>query len=82
MIVNGKEIILQKEISVIDFLKKEGYDATKVAVEKNGGIVPKKNFEVETISDIDKIEIVSIEGVGTSFSIPRVHLKQQEYNKN
>ena len=64
MIVNGKEIVLQKEISIMDFLKKEGYDTTKVAVEKNGGIVPKKNFETEILSDIDKIEIVSFVGGG------------------
>jgi len=64
MIVNGKEIVLQKEISVMDFLKKEGYDATKVAVEKNGDIIPKKNFEAEMLSDIDKIEIVSFVGGG------------------
>jgi len=64
MIVNGKEIVLQKEISVMDFLKKEGYDAIKVAVEKNGDIIPKKNFEAEMLSDIDKIEIVSFVGGG------------------
>jgi len=64
MIVNGKEIVLQKEISVMDFLKKEGYDVTKVAVEKNGYIIPKKNFEAEMLSDIDKIEIVSFVGGG------------------
>ena len=64
MIVNGKEIVLQKEISVMDFLKKEGYDATKVAVEKNGDIIPKKNFEAEMLSDIDKIEIVCFVGGG------------------
>jgi len=64
MIVNGKEIVLQKEILVMDFLKKEGYDVTKVAVEKNGDIIPKKNFEAEMLSDIDKIEIVSFVGGG------------------
>jgi len=48
----------------MDFLKKEGYDATKVAVEKNGDIIPKKNFEAEMLSDIDKIEIVSFVGGG------------------
>jgi len=64
VIVNGKEIVLQKEISIVDFLEKEGYDTTKVAVEKNGGIVPKKNFDSEILSDIDKIEIVSFVGGG------------------
>jgi len=64
MIVNGKKIILKKEISIMDFLKKESYDTTKVAVEKNGNIVPKKDFEAEMLSDIDKIEIVSFVGGG------------------
>jgi len=64
MIVNGKEIILKKEFSIMDFLKKESYDTTKVAVEKNGNIVPKKDFETEILSDSDKIEIVSFVGGG------------------
>ena len=64
MIVNGKEIVLQKEISIMDFLKKQGYDTTKVAVEKNGDIVSRKKFETEILLDIDKIEIVCFVGGG------------------
>jgi len=64
VIVNGKEIVLQKEISIMDFLKKQGYDTTKVAVEKNGDIVSRKKFETEILLDIDKIEIVCFVGGG------------------
>jgi len=64
MIVNGKEIVLQKESSIMEFLEKEGYDPTKVAVEKNGGIVPKIKFETEILSDNDKMEIVCFVGGG------------------
>jgi len=64
MYVNGQQKIIQKEISIIEFLEKEGYDIHKVAVEKNGSIVPKKDFKTEMLSDSDKIEIVSFVGGG------------------
>lgn len=64
MYVNGQQITIQDEISVNEFLKKEGYDAQKVAVEKNGNIIPKKFFETEMLSGNDKVEIVSFVGGG------------------
>jgi thiamine biosynthesis protein ThiS len=64
MIVNGKEIILQKEISVYELLLNEGFDPQRVAVEKNKNIIPRKNFEIEIIGDSDKIEIVTFVGGG------------------
>lgn len=64
MLVNGKEIILQREISVSQFLKNEGYNEKKVAVEKNGQIVPKRCFESEILLNEDKIEIVCFVGGG------------------
>ena len=64
MYVNGRQIIIQNEISINEFLVKEGYDTQKVAVEKNGSIVPKKSFETEMLSDNDKLEIVAFVGGG------------------
>ncbi|MDR0308035.1 MAG: sulfur carrier protein ThiS [Chitinispirillales bacterium] len=64
MIVNGKEIILQKEISLKVFLEKKGYDLARIAVEKNGIIVEKNSFETEKLCCSDKIEIVSFVGGG------------------
>jgi len=64
MYVNGQQITIQNEISINEFLKKEGYDTQKVAVEKNGDIIPRKFFKTEMISDKDKLEIVCFVGGG------------------
>ena len=64
MYVNGQHILLQNTISLNDLLEKEGYDTQRVAVEKNGNIVPKKNFQTEMLCDSDKLEIVHFVGGG------------------
>ena len=64
MHVNGEQLNIQGEISLSEFLKEHSYDAKRVAVEKNGNIVPRKDFETETLSDGDKIEIVHFVGGG------------------
>ena len=64
MRVNGAEVILQGECSLGAFLKKEGYDVSRVAVERNGEIVPKSAFETEMLCDNDRLEIVAFIGGG------------------
>ena len=64
MYVNGQELSVEGEISLSEFLERQGYDAQRVAVEKNGIIVPKKSFAAERLSDSDKLEIVSFIGGG------------------
>lgn len=64
MYVNGNQIVLQNEITLKEFLKKEGYDPLKVAVEKNGCIVPGKSYETEPLTDEDRLEIVTFVGGG------------------
>ena len=64
MRVNGQFIVVPDSISLQEFLEKEGYDPKRVAVEKNGNIVPKKSFETEKLSDSDKLEIVCFVGGG------------------
>ena len=64
MRVNGQYITVQNPVSLSDFLKKEGYDAQRVAVEKNGNIVPKKSFDREMLNDNDKLEVVCFVGGG------------------
>ena len=64
MYVNGRQIAMTDGMSVMDLLKKEGYDAQRVAVEKNGKIVPKGSFGTEKLSGGDRIEIVSFVGGG------------------
>ncbi|MCL2065052.1 MAG: sulfur carrier protein ThiS [Candidatus Cloacimonetes bacterium] len=64
MIVNGKEVHLEAKVFLLDFLKKHNYDLNRIAVEKNGMIVPKKSFDTELICNNDKIEIVNFVGGG------------------
>jgi len=64
MLANGRQVAMENETPLSEFLKSEGYDAQRVAVEKNGKIVPKKMFESEILSDRDRLEIVSFVGGG------------------
>jgi len=64
MVVNGRQVTLHTEMTLSEFLVNEGFDLLKVAVEKNGGIVPKKDFADEMVSDADKLEIVNFVGGG------------------
>lgn len=64
MTVNGQALTLQAEISLGEFLKQQGYDLQTVAVEKNGGIVPKKDFAAEPLVDTDTLEVVCFVGGG------------------
>ena len=64
MFVNGKEIKIEKTLSLKNFLEKEKYIIERVAVEKNGSLVPKKLFDTEMLTDDDTLEIVHFVGGG------------------
>ena len=64
MRVNGEEKILGGECTLKAFLEREGYAADRVAVEKNGGIIPKIRFENELLCENDRLEIVAFVGGG------------------
>ena len=64
MYVNGEFRIIIDRISLYDFLLNEGFDIDRVAVEKNKIIVHKRDFEVEMLSDSDRLEIVHFVGGG------------------
>lgn len=64
MKVNGKDKMLEKPVSVSDFLVSEGYRPEIVAVERNGEIIPKKNFSETMLENSDVIEVVSFMGGG------------------
>ena len=53
-----------KGISVSDYLIENGYDLNRVAVELNGDILPKRDYETTYFNDGDSIEIVSFVGGG------------------
>lgn len=64
MIVNGKEIEISIGTSLKDFLLSSGYDPSRVAVELNGKISPRKTFEEVILKNTDSMEIVSFVGGG------------------
>lgn len=64
MKVNGEICTYEAEMTVQSLLKKRGHDPQRVAVEKNGQIVPRARFAEEMLHEDDVIEIVQFVGGG------------------
>jgi len=62
--VNGNEIPAKENMTVRQLLEEQGFRADRVAVELNGTICPKSQFDKVILKDTDKIEIVSFVGGG------------------
>ena len=61
MKINGKEIKLETQTILSGILKDQGL---KIAVMKNGDIVPKAEYDKTLINDNDSLEVVSFVGGG------------------
>ncbi len=61
--ING-ELFDVAGISVKAYLLAGGYDLMRVAVERNGDIVPKAEYETTRLCDGDSVEVVSFVGGG------------------
>ncbi|GAA0178370.1 sulfur carrier protein ThiS [Clostridium sediminicola] len=64
MKVNGSIITLGESKSLYDFLKDQNYDITRIAVERNGEIVPKLMYKSIMLNYDDTIEVVTFVGGG------------------
>lgn len=62
--VNGECIENIAEKNVAEYLAESGYDMKRVAVELNGNILPKSQYEVTVLQDGDSVEVVSFVGGG------------------
>ncbi|RHR25103.1 sulfur carrier protein ThiS [Clostridium sp. AF19-22AC] len=62
--VNGKDRMFTAGKTVMDLLREMKYPAERVAVERNGDIVPKRCFSEVCLEDGDTIEVVSFVGGG------------------
>ena len=60
----GKKIALEMPVTVLEFLQQQGYNAQRVAVERNGEIVRRADFEKELLRDEDTVEVVTFVGGG------------------
>ena len=64
MKVNGEQIQLTKATTLEEFLKEQGYNIQRIAIERNDEIVPRENFSEVMLSDSDIIEVVHFRGGG------------------
>lgn len=64
MKVNGKEYTLTSKMTLRTFLAQEGYDESRIVVERNLEIVPKGTYGEVMLLDGDSLEIVHFVGGG------------------
>ncbi|MGE0015188.1 MAG: sulfur carrier protein ThiS [Candidatus Methanomethylophilaceae archaeon] len=64
MKANGKDIKVPEGTTLHEFLVSAGYDTSRVAVELNGSVSPRKTYKDIMLKDTDSIEIVSFVGGG------------------
>ena len=62
--VNGREVELEADMSVEEFLRSQGFDLRYIAVEADGEILSKTLWETTQISDFKIYEIVEFVGGG------------------
>ena len=61
--INGEQFDIS-DINVKKYLIDSGYDLMRVAVELNGEILPKSEYENTNLNDGDSVEVVSFVGGG------------------
>ena len=61
--INGENLDVSGK-SVAEYLNSAGYDRMRVAVELNGDIVPKAQYDDTIFKDGDNVEVVSFVGGG------------------
>ena len=63
IMINGKEFDIAGR-TLTEYLASADYDLKRVAVERNGDIVPKSQYGETVLTDGDNIEVVSFVGGG------------------
>ena len=61
--VNGEELDIAGK-TITEFVLTTEYDSKRIAVERNGDIVPKAQYSETVLEDGDNLEIVSFVGGG------------------
>ncbi len=62
--INGESIANIDGKTVAEYLAESGYDTKRVAVELNGDILPKAQYDSTVLQDGDSVEVVSFVGGG------------------
>lgn len=61
--INGESLDIAGK-TIEEYLAATNYDAKRIAVERNGDIVPKAQYGDTVLKDGDRIEVVSFVGGG------------------
>lgn len=64
IIANGEKVSCEENCTLEQFVVQAGYEKNKIAVEVNGEIVPKAEYQNCTLGPADKLEIVTFVGGG------------------
>lgn len=64
MKLNGKNLRLEQKLTLSEFLVVQQFDFRYIAVELNGVIVSKANYDSTLLTDEDTLEIVRFVGGG------------------
>ncbi len=62
--INGECIENIAGKTIAEYLTESGYDIKRVAVELNGDILPKAQYDSTVLQDGDSVEVVSFVGGG------------------
>ena len=61
--INGKDVFAEGQ-TLLEYITGTDYDINRIAVERNGEIVPKAQYDKTLLADGDTIEVVSFVGGG------------------
>lgn len=64
MKLNGKQLSAVYPLTVRELLEQQNYPLTRIAVEVNGAIVPKAQYDTFALHDEDTVEVVCFVGGG------------------
>lgn len=64
MQINGQNVSAAAGITLAQLLAQQGFDAARVAVELNGRIIGRSDFDVVRLADGDTVEVVQFVGGG------------------
>ena len=62
--VNGNDRPLERETSVADLVRELALEGKRIAVERNGEIVPKSRYADTAVAPGDRLEVVAAVGGG------------------
>lgn len=62
--INGTDVTLGEGVTIERYLAQNQYHPTRVAVERNGEIVPRTRYTSTVLQDGDEVEIVQFVGGG------------------